>query len=313
MARTKNPNSVRNVRRVVAGVSIGAFLLVDAVLITAALSNRGAPVSTAAPVTIASSLPPSTGNDRPSNLFPATRLLSASDGTVAWRSDVAVCPKTDAVIERSADGGQTWDGFDLGVEGGISGAIDLHAASGPTSASLIGLDKADCSPTWIETTNGGVEWSAYPDRAASAWFVDPANRALVHTPTGPLAAPCDQVVGLASLDPVFAAVLCSDGALYRTTDGGVSWAAKQVDGAIAIGSGDGAYVVATAADDPACIGVGITSVPESAEVPPSRVSSCVVTGNDSVNVAISANDQAIWVWAGTTVLRSLDDGVTWQP
>jgi hypothetical protein len=311
---TRNPNSVRSARRVVAALAIGAFLLVDGVLVAAALSlNAAQPESMTPPL---SATPLGTPGGRPStvDLPPATRLLAAFDASTAWRAETGTCPKANALVEHTVDSGQTWNGFDLGVQGGISSTIRLSVAGDDRSASIVALTKQDCSATWVGTTTQGTEWTAFPDRVATAWHLQPGDSTMVVSPGGPKPAPCGEVVGLADLSEVAAAILCSDGSVLRTANGGTTWdESTSVQGsAAAIGRGPDGYLVATASVDPACVGLAVSAVPATGMTASTPISRCVETGNESSDLAISGNDQAIWVWAGTATLRSLNGGTTWQ-
>lgn len=313
MAKTRNPNSVRSARGILAAVAIGAFLIVDGLLVAAALSNGAStPQSTATP--LSSNLLSTPGGEPDAvDLPPATRLLAAFDATSAWRSETGTCPKADALVEHSADGGKTWDGFDLGAQGGISAAVSLSALGDSRSAFVIAQTKQDCSPTWVGTTTEGTQWTAFPDRVATVWRIEPGNRAIVVSPAGVRKAPCPEVVGLAAVNATSAAALCSDGSLHRTTDTGVTWeASTPVRSAAAIGTGTDGYLVAALSDDPACVGVVVSAIAATGPADPTTVSRCVATGNESTDIAISGNSTATWLWAGATVVRSLDGGSTWK-
>lgn len=313
---TRNPNSARLVRRVGGGIAIGAFLVIAGGLATVAVIQSGAPaVSTATPLVTATatptSVPDTTGDTTP--IAPATRLISAFDATTAWRSTIGSCPDSEVVIERSTDGGSVWNGFNLGSGGGVSGILALQAYDDADSAYLIGLDAAACAPAWVGTSTGGASWAAYSDRSAATWYPEPGDPTHVHTEVGSSSATPCEVAGLASFSTTSAALLCTDRSIHRTADAGVTWSETVgVSGALAIGQTSNGYLVAADSSDVTCSGVAVTFVPESLAGDPTPVSSCVTTGSTGAEVAVSGTSDALWLWTGTVVLRSLDGGKTWQ-
>ncbi|MCS5731509.1 hypothetical protein N1031_17240 [Herbiconiux moechotypicola] len=299
-----------------AAVAIAVFVAVDVALVFVATSSGSLPVSTVVPIS------PSAASDDASTpidavdaaaIAPSSRLLTAWDASSAWRLDVGSCPESDVVVEHSVDGGRTWDGYDLGANGGLSSATALQAIDDARSVILIAFATADCAPSWVESSTAGSSWASYPGRTSTAWFITPSNRAVVQTPTGPLPAPCAAVVGLASIDAGKAAALCSDGQVHRTDDGGVSWTlSPTIAGAAAIGSTVDGYLVASTETRAACQGISIFELGSSRDGTPEPVTDCLASDTTGDDIALSGNISAIWVWAGTSVLRSRDGGSTWQ-
>ncbi|MDO9397902.1 MAG: hypothetical protein Q7T71_15255, partial [Herbiconiux sp.] len=296
------------------GIAVGAFLVAAGGLATVAAIQAGAPpVSTTTPVVAATGTPTGGGTGDAVPLDTATRLITAFDAGTAWRSTVGSCPATDVVVERSTDGGGTWNGFNLGSSGGISSAIALQSYDNGDSAYLIGLDATACTPTWVGTTTAGSAWVAYPDRSATTWYPEPEIPAFVHTPASTASpTPCD-VSGLAAVSGSSASVLCTDRTVYRTVDGGSTWLeAESTPGAEAIGRGQGGYLVASTSPEVTCAGFAVTFVPEAVDAPNSIVNSCVPTTSAGAEVALTGTADSLWLWSGTIVLRSLDGGATWS-
>ena len=315
MPGTRNPNSVRRVRVFVGTAAICAFVVVDIALVTAAMSSNPSAPSTAAAYTPSlSSAPTPSRTVEAEPLDRATRTISAFDSNTAWRADIGDCPVSDAVIERSSNGGQSWNGFDLGTQGGLSGPLTLLAGADSSSAHTIALDKDTCAPTWVGTTTEGSQWAAYPDRLGDDWYVDPTDPSIVRGPGGTASAPCELAVSVAGTDTSSAAALCSDGAIVRTNDAGATWQSSTPfdGGVLALGSGSNGYLFAATSTDPSCIGLVVGYLPQQASTTASRLSRCAETGNISREVAISGNQQAIWLWSGSSVRRSTDVGATWQ-
>jgi hypothetical protein len=71
-----------------------------------------------------------------------------------------------------------------------------------------------------------------PSAAAVAWYLEPDDATKVHTPSGDVLNPCRNrsvpVRGLVGFGPDDAALLCTDGEVFRTRDGGNQWARMAV-------------------------------------------------------------------------------------
>ncbi|MEB0307655.1 hypothetical protein QN345_20395, partial [Cryobacterium sp. 10I1] len=76
------------------------------------------------------------------------------------------------------------------------------------------LTAAGCAPEVVKTFVSGDNYKAYPEQVGTSWYVNPANRAVVHAPAGQHPAPCDAVVSLAPRSDTAAAALCGDGRLF---------------------------------------------------------------------------------------------------
>ena len=74
----------------------------------------------------------------------------------------------------------------------------------------------------------GADWETVPEELAGSWYLDPADRASVHTPEGPRPGPCAGALQVASSDAAIAAVLCDDVTVHVTVDAGVTWLAVDV-------------------------------------------------------------------------------------
>jgi hypothetical protein len=314
MAKTSNPNSVRFGRRIVAIVALTLFLFIDATLLVVAVTTNSPSQSTVEPISpSAISTDASTPIDSVPvpNLGPARRLITAWDADSAWRMTVSDCPAGDALVEHSLDGGKTWDGFDLGATGGIASASVLQVFNDRDSVYLLALSKSDCSPAWVATSDGGDEWAAFPDRSTSVWYVNPADRSVVFPPGGERAAPCQSVVGVAGRSVNAAAVICSDESVWRTEDSGTTWVeAPAISGAVALGNGPDGYLVASS--EATCSGAIVSMFGQATGDSMVVSSECVVVDSSSPDIALGGNSSALWLWAGSSVLRSVDGGTTWR-
>lgn len=117
--------------------------------------------------------------------------------------------------------------------------------------------------------------------------------------------PCEPV-DLAALDAAEAAVLCTDGTLALTADGGASWGEEEAAlDAVAIGVADDGYVLAGAHEDCEDGAVALLASDGEALGEPS----CAPAQEGSV--AVSATAGALWLWADNEVYVSTDGGQSW--
>ena len=332
-------------RRLIAYSAIGLFLLIDAVLITSALTSTSVdaaidassePAATASAFPVPSATPTTSPvpTAAPAVLpQPATRLLSAVSATAAWRASTGSC-RASAAPELSTDSGSSWTATDATGPSGVT-ALQSIAAQSESVAEFIGLDD-DCAPQFVKTFVAGDNYSSYPDELDDAWYVDPADRAAVHGPDGLASAPCDAVVALAAspADADSAAVLCADARIFATTDAAASWSAPlAVPGVLTLTATDLGYI-ALAAGDPAasstdsgsvaCLGLSVVdvSVLDPAADPAAETAAlsasttgCYATDEApaelAATIAVASADDTLWLWIGDLTLRSTDAGQSW--
>lgn len=332
-------------RRLITLSAVGLFLLVDAVLITGALTSTSVDAaidasSTPAATISAAPSPSPTPEANPSaspsptampavSPVPATRLLSAVSATSAWRATTGPCPATLAAPELSTDSGASWVASDATGPTGVT-ALQSITAQSESVAEFVGLDE-ECAPQFVKTFVGGDNYSSYPVELDGAWYVDPANRAVVHGPNGLASAPCDAVVSLAasSTDADSAAVLCADGRIFGTRDAAASWSAPlTVPGVLTLTAADTGYMAlaagtasaAAVTSDPAvCLGLSVIDLNvdpggDSDDLIPSATG-CYLTAEAPAelvgNIAVASTDGTLWLWIGDLTIRSTDAGQTW--
>ena len=295
-----------------------AFLTVDAVLLAAAL--RPPDLSARPPHTIPTFTPTPTDGPSPTAgiitaAVPSNRVLSALDDGTAWRAGTGTCPDTAASPERSTDGGATWVPTDATGTAEVLAPQTLWVLDRMT-VELVALDEVDCTPQFVKTFVDGADYARYPAQLATSWYVDPADRSAVHTPAGKMAAPCAAVVSLAaaSASAGSAALLCADQTVFLTTDSGKGWSQSvRVIGAVNLGVTQMGYVIA-AVGLPECAGVQLIAL----SVNPTTVTptGCLPVDEPAEtmqgNVAVAEAAGTLWVWAGDSVMRSIDQGTSWQ-
>ncbi|TFD29199.1 hypothetical protein [Cryobacterium lyxosi] len=318
----KRPSQNKAMRRRWILAALTLFVVVDVALVALALAPpetpsavnvSAAPTSTATPT---ASPAETTAPVDPVEVVPVTvetvaptRIISALDGTTAWRAPTGPCPVTAAAPERTTDSGASWVSFNASINTDASSILTITAVD-DAETSLVTLDSTSCSPQVVDTYVAGEEWANYPERASGRWFINPANRAVVHTPNGDVAAPCPSVVAFAARSATAAALLCADGAFLRTTDSGASWgAALALPGAVNLAtSGDGYVVVAQSQAE--CAGLQLLTAGESTDAPFS-ITGCREAAFNPGSVAVSSGEGTLWLWAGDALSRSNDGGTTW--
>lgn len=306
-------------RLLVAGLV--AFLLVDAALVAYALAPReGGEAETPEPVNSSQSeatpTPENTASTSPEVVTVApTRILAALDGSIAWRAITGPCG-APALPELTTDSGVTWRSTDVTGATGVT-SLQRITVESEQFASMIGQDQNDCSAALVRTFVGGDDYEEYSAALNDEWYVNPTDMAIVHSPNGDFAAPCANVASLASLSGARAAVLCMDGALYATANGADTWnPVSEFAGAMTLGtSGDG-YVVASVGVE-ACAGVSVGSFTDvnfsSVSMSPSAcVPNQQAAGTLAGQIALAEGSGTVWLWAGDSLARSTDGGISWE-
>jgi hypothetical protein len=305
-------------RRLWIYLAVIAFVLIDVLLISWALGTRtaGTPATTAGPIptfTPEASATPTPTTVPPTAAVPPTRILSGLDGTTAWRATTGQCPTAPAMPEVTRDSGATWQETDATAEVEIS-ALQSLAVVSDSQIELVGLDSEDCAPQFARSFVAGDDYSRAPDLLDEQWYVDPADRATVETPSGGVPAPCEAVVALAPRTSAASAVLCADTQIFLTDDAGDTWSnSVTISGAVNLAVTEMGYVIATVGL-PECAGVQLTalSVNPMTATPTGCLPVEVPAETMQGKVAVSEADGTLWVWAGDFVTRSIDQGASWQ-
>jgi hypothetical protein len=241
------------------------------------------------------------------DVVPAKRLIVAASPLAAWRATVGDCKKA-GTLEQSTDGGDTWNPV---VEPGLAPIIRLGIEDSGDLYVVGGTGK-NCSARYASYSTDG-SMVAQTNNPQEVWFQDPADPNQVRGPDRAKATPCEDkdVVGIATLNPAEALIVCSNGAIMVTSDSGESWEqADKLAGAMAVGSGGGRYWVARTTKG--CDGLSVTSLTLS-EGELSRGPSGCSTSSDvtAEGVAIDVSKETIWLWAGDKVHTSTDGGQSW--
>jgi hypothetical protein len=304
-------------RRLWIYLAVIAFVVVDVLLISWALGSRTPATSATTPGPIPSLAPHASATPTPTGkaatvAVPPTRILSALDGTTAWRATTGECP-APATPEVTTNAGDTWSMTDATAEVQITTLQSLTVVS-DRLIQLVGLSGDDCAPQFARSFVAGEDYSLAPIQLGDQWYVNPADRAVVQTPSGTMYAPCDSVVALAARTDTQAGVLCSDTRVFTTQNGGDTWGnSVTIGGAVNLAVTEMGYVIATVGL-PECAGVQLIAL--SVEPPTATPTGCLPVDEPAEtmqgNVAVSEATGALWVWVGDSVVRSIDQGTSWQ-
>ena len=319
MAVTGRPARRRaSLSRVIPGVGVTAvvaFLVIDLILVSAAVTRTGggtggpAPSPDAAasasadpaPATAAPT-PEPTAAPAPSVAAP-TVFLAAGNADVAWRTTAGSCTGEAARIQTTIDRGRTWDtrttdSFDA------RRVLALSVAS-PDVGSIVADVTAACSRTALQSFTGGEFWRDSPALASTTAYVDPADPGTVHLVQGQRDAPCDDAVQAVDSGQA-AAVLCGSGAVHVRSGGG-DFRRVDAPGVLALALGPDGILTAGTAES--CRGTSVGRiVPSTGAVSVVGCESAVPT---SGAVALSAAGRDVWLLTGDAVSVSTDGGASW--
>ncbi|WP_256793829.1 hypothetical protein [Terrabacter sp. Ter38] len=295
-------------------VGLLALVVVDLLLVVLAFrpDHAGASAEPQTPVSTPSTAAatPTTSPATVVGVTPVRQVIAAVDDRRAWRGTLGTCRDGGATLSVTTDGGRTWTTRTPPVQAmGRVQPVDADRGF------VIGAKGAGCAVGEYATDDDAASWSG-PRDVEGGWSRRPGgDPTRVITPTRPDARPCGPttVVDLARVSATRAVVVCADGRLVRSTDGGGKWTAlATVKGALAVGARDGAgaaqIYVARATDD--CAGVEVAKVSGSAA---SKVA-CVKTSLDGADgkVSISVVDQGGWLAVADATWRSDTNLETWR-
>ena len=289
-----------------------ALVVVDLVLVALAFRPDAAGASAQAPTPTSppSRSAPTTSAAPAAGTTPVRDVIAAVDADRAWRGTLGTCRGGGASLEVTTDGGRTWTEQATPVP-----ALGRVQPVDADRGFVIGAKGAGCSVGEYATDDDAATWRG-PRAVEGGWSRLPGgDPTVVITPKRPDARPCGSttVVDLARVSATRAVVLCADGRLARSGDGGGTWTTlATVEGALAVGARvDGsspAVFVARATDD--CAGVEVAKVSGTAA---SKVA-CVKPslGGADGKVSISVVDEGGWLAVADATWRSDASLETWR-
>lgn len=286
----------------VAVAGIAVLAVVVAVLAFAAYdhANPTMPPATAAPVpTFTLGVQTGTPNPTPTPTPTPTgyprdqeRFFAVGSGAM-WRATSGSCTHTPPLVERSADGGQTWADVTPHYRG-ITQVASLDAFAGIQADMVSGIG-GGCDTQALRTFTQGQFWDSYPDVLAASHYVDVFDAAVVHTPGGPIAAPCPDARSLrAALNVV--ALVC-DGTAYLLS--ATTWTPLPADSAAAVAVAAGnVWVAHTAAG---CSGLAIARFDPAAPAAGTQVACAPDAATALAPVALASSGGTLYLWSGSRV------------
>ncbi|BAU94747.1 hypothetical protein N24_0485 [Corynebacterium suranareeae] len=223
----------------------------------------------------------------------------------AVRAEVGTC--TDpGMLEVSTNGGETWVSSESFTKTSATQVLRLIPVS--TSDIFVVALNADCEPRIYGTTNQGQNWQE-PVSAVGTWYLNPLTPTQLTAPGGTKTIGCEALSISARTDSNVD-VLCTDGQIISTTDGGTTWSDPiHIDGALNVGHSNGDQVL-MAQQPGVCRGIQF-----SAGTQDSDNSTCLETellGEDAGQIAATRFGESILAWVGQTQFISEDGGQSWQ-
>lgn len=302
-------------------VGLGAFLVVDVLLVAFAINSTRQPVDQGGStintgvVGSASSSKTSTSTSgtttsdpsTPSvEVAPLTQGVVAFDKNSAFRFTTGTCKSGGSKLELTRNAGATW-----GPRAVPFDAIVRVRVRPNGSAFVVGADSAtDCTPA---IRQAGALDADFGDSVVvkDAWFRDPRAAASIGLPTGGTGKPCGSgpVIDLAVVDSG-AAALCPDGRVRVSTSGGRWDTSATVAGALALAlnAKGRAFVALPGADS--CSGVAVVDAAK-----PTSALGCAeadLTKVEPGTVALSVTSGSGWLLVGDAVYLAGGDLATWK-
>jgi len=291
-------------------VVLAVLVVADVALIAAAVaSTRPGEQREAGPIPTFSSGPTTEAptptpepTTAPSSTQPAG-FLSAVSATEAWRATPGSCTDDAALVERSTDGGATWQPMELAFD--LRTVVALEA--GPEKVSVLGGVGDDCERQFWSSFTAGEFWKEYPDQVSTLTFAD-VDSSTVSLDGTAVPSPCPAPSRVLS-DGTVGLVACADAVSTRTTGG--DWSSVSVPGLLDAVLLSGEYLAGVTGVD-TCDGVAVQSV--TTPVTPRSAATTIgcVTGVDAAQgIVLASVDDVVWLSAGSVSRVSVDGGVTW--
>lgn len=301
--------------RIVPVTLLVVLVMLDFILVAAAIAHRaaapaGAPLATigsldrspSSPAIRSPSPSPSAGSGR------ALPVDLAADGTALRAVAPGSCSAGGARLQWSDSGGARW----RDVTSPARQVLRVQVAGGG-SAWLAGADQR-CQLRLWNTADGGRTWTLGDPVGAWSLLAQPSASQL-HAPTGLVRSPCATgvaTVDLAGLSETNAVLLCSNGNLYATQDGGSTWRpAATWPGARAVAADPTGQPVVLRSGVAGCAGVEL----DRGTAPASRGRlACIAMANPDmvVGMAFTSSGGGLIVTAAATY-RTDNGGRTWRP
>ena len=225
-------------RRLAATLGLVVLVLIDIALVFAALRITGRssaaevpasdvtaynsvePAPTGTPTGPSTPAPTTATSAAPTNVpgVPLGVIVSAVDGSLAWRATVGSCASGGAALQISTDGGKTSRNRTSPYA-----VVTRIQATDASKGFVVGAAQ-DCSMGVKQTTDGGGTWPGNGS-LADTLARDAKDPTKVRAPGSRTVTPCGSspVVDLVRNSANGAQVLCADGTIRSSIDDGQTW------------------------------------------------------------------------------------------
>jgi hypothetical protein len=244
---------------------------------------------------------PSASADNASTVTAGRNLLSALDGTEAWRASSGSCSADGPVLEHTTDGGATWQQATLGADVRAISALRV-STDGLSVLAEIG---DDCTSTVQTSVDGGATWTDGADGAAGAGITPEGIVLRTATEAAPCSDPVDAFQGERTT-----VVVCDGQVEWRM--GVQPWVDLPLGGVRSIAVDGSEYTLARIGTA-SCAGVQIETMP-AIDVTASTSTTpvgCATDADPATQVSIDRVGDSVWLWSGDDVKVSADGGATW--
>ncbi|BAC17169.1 hypothetical protein [Corynebacterium efficiens] len=236
----------------------------------------------------------------------AQSRLMALDGSLGVRAEVGEC--TDpGNIEFSTDAGQTWIPSTAFEETNATQILRILPGNGGATF-IVALNEA-CTPQIYSTPDNGSTWNG-PLSAVGTWFLDPETPSFLGAPGGAKTIACE-ALGISPVTDRDVGVLCSDGSVLITIDGGTTWSDPVSVNGIAALAYSKQNLLGVANGDEICSGLKLVKLGTDTGV---EEISCVEIDPGTVTageVALAESNSSLILWAGENQYISMNGGQTW--
>jgi hypothetical protein len=219
------------------------------------------------------------------------RFLSIGSGGM-WRGVAGECGAADPLIERSADGGRTWENVTPGYRG-IGQVVSLDAFAG-TEAETVARMGADCETQALRTFTQGEFWEPYPEVLAASRYLDPTAPNRLITPNGAIDAPCADPRSARAAGTTVA-LLC-EGTAYALGSNG-EWLPLPTPDAVAVAIAGNQLLIA--ARSTTCQGLEVSTLSGSGFSESAPLGCAAV--DPAAPVAVASFDNGALLWSGDSI------------
>ncbi|EWT06978.1 hypothetical protein N864_07105 [Intrasporangium chromatireducens Q5-1] len=295
-----------------ATAGLAAFLLADVALVALAMRPSGHHARADLPLNLPANVAGTTSPETPTpeakvpryNPAPLQRMIVALDAKHAWRATAGTCADGGALVQSTSDGGKTWTKGSSPVR-----AIVRVQPLQDSSGFIYGATK-DCDLSEYVSADGARNWDG-PRPVDGAWARHLTDDKVVITPQVGASRPCgDQsVVDLSRISATEAEVLCLDGGVKATNDGGASWTGEgSAPGALALSARneDGSLATYAVRGSANCKGLEIVRVLKGKAEPEQTGCLATETPADPGTVSLSTTARSGWLSIGDQTWTSRD-------